>query len=73
MDKKEDIKYLLGKDLDSKVVDILDNRELDAETKKAFIELQSKFEATGNVLTDLEFKTEESEKRNKIRNAHNAG
>ncbi|KAL9558194.1 hypothetical protein MBANPS3_001014 [Mucor bainieri] len=73
MDKKEDIKYLLSKDFDSKVVDILDNRELDAETKKAFIELQSKAKACGNVLNDLEFKREESEKRNKIRNAHNTG
>ncbi|GAN08962.1 hypothetical protein MAM1_0234d08482 [Mucor ambiguus] len=73
MDKKEDIKYLLGKEFDSKVVDILDNRELDVETKKAFIELQSKSKACGSILTDLEFKTEESEKRNRIRNAQNAG
>lgn len=73
MDKKEDIKYLLSKDFDSKVVDILDSRELDAETKKAFIELQSKSKASDNVLTDLEFKTEESKKRNKIKNAHNTG
>ncbi|KAF1802522.1 hypothetical protein FB192DRAFT_1109428 [Mucor lusitanicus] len=72
MDKKEDIKYLLG-GFDSKVVDILDNRELDVETKKALVELQSKAKACGNVLNDLEFKTEESEKRNKIRNAHNTG
>jgi uncharacterized protein (DUF1499 family) len=73
MDKKEDINYLLSKDIDSKVVDILDNRELDAETSKAFIELQSKSEASNNILGDLEFKLHENKKRNKIRNAHNTG
>lgn len=73
MDKKEDINYLLSKDVDSKIVDILDNRELDAETNKAFIELQNKSEASDNILGDLEFKLHENKKRNKIRNAHNAG
>ncbi|CEP18940.1 hypothetical protein [Parasitella parasitica] len=73
MDKKEDVKYLLSKNIDSKVVDILDNRELDVETKKSLLELRSKSEACDNVIEDLEFKMEENKKINKIRDAHNAG
>ncbi|KAI8637944.1 hypothetical protein BD408DRAFT_352749 [Parasitella parasitica] len=73
MDKKEDINYLLSKNIDSKVVDILDNRELDAETKKSLLELSNRSEACENVIEDLEFKLQENKKINKIRDAHNVG
>lgn len=73
MDKQGDIEYLLGKEVDSSVVDILDNRELDAETKSFFDALQNKVEATDNIIQDLELKIQVNNNRNKIKNEHEAG
>jgi hypothetical protein len=73
MDKKEDIRYLLQKEIDEEVVDIMDNRELDAETKTALVKLENKSEAYENKLKDLEFKLQDYKKRNKIKNDHNSG
>jgi hypothetical protein len=73
MDKQEDIKYFLGKEIDTNVVDILDNRELDAETKSSLEALQSKVKVTENWIEDLELKVQANNNRNKIKNDHNAG
>lgn len=73
MDKKEDIKYLLNKDIDTKVVDLMDNRELDAETKNGLKAIESKSEAYESTLENLELKVHEYKKRNKIKNDHNSG
>lgn len=73
MDKKEDIKNLLNKEIDTRVVDLMDNLELDAETKNGLKSIESKSEAYGSTLENLELKVQEYKKRNKIRNDHNSG
>lgn len=73
MDKKEDIDYFLQKEVNSDVVDIIDNRELDPETKEMLNTIENKYEAYKSVLSNLEFKMQEYKKRNKIKRDHNAG
>ncbi|KAG2230634.1 hypothetical protein INT48_005902 [Thamnidium elegans] len=73
MDKKEDIKYLLQKEVNSDVVDMIDNRELDPEAKQVLNTVENKSEAYESVLSNLEFKIQEYKKRIKIKRDHNAG
>ncbi|KAI8069114.1 uncharacterized protein B0P05DRAFT_551606 [Gilbertella persicaria] len=73
MDKKEDVAYLLKKDVDHHVVDIMDNRELDVEAKSNLKSLTSKADVFGGALDDLEYKFQENKRRNKIRNDHQSG
>lgn len=73
MDKKEDIRYLLQKEIDVEVVDLMDNRELDPETKTTLNHIENKSEASEHTLSDLEFKVQEYKKRNKIKNDHHSG
>lgn len=73
MDKKEDIKFVLGREFDDRVVDVMDRRELDAETKDVLNTIENKSEAYESTLNNLEFKLQEYKKRNKIKNDHNSG
>lgn len=73
MDKKEDIKYLLQKEVNSDVVDMIDNRELDPETKQVLNTIENKYEAYQSVLSNLEFKMQDYKKRNRIKRDHDAG
>lgn len=73
MDKKTEIERLLLNEVDSDVVDIMDNREMDAEAKIKLQTLESQSESCGNILSDLEFKVLENRKRNKIGNDHRTG
>lgn len=73
MDKKEDIKYLLKKEIDTKVVDLMDNRELDAETRDVLKTIENKSLAYESTLENLELKVQDDKKRSKIKNDHNSG
>lgn len=73
MDKKEDIKFVLGREFDDRIIDVLDQRELDAETKDELSVIENKSEAYESILSNLEFRVQEYKKRNKIKNDHNAG
>ncbi|KAI7900036.1 uncharacterized protein BX663DRAFT_519398 [Cokeromyces recurvatus] len=73
MDKKEDIKHLLKTEFDPIIVDIMDNRELDIETKTSLVALETKSEACVNTLEKLELRLQDKAKRNKLRNDHLAG
>jgi hypothetical protein len=73
MDKKTEIERLIRNEVDSNVVDIMDNREMDAEAKIKLKALENRSESCGNILSDLEFKVQENKKRNKIGNDHRAG
>ena len=58
MDKKEDIGFLLkkGREIDEDVVELMDKRELDAETKENLKEIQMKTSAYGSMIENLEMK-----------------
>lgn len=73
MDKKEHIVTILGKKFDENIIDVLDEREMDAETKSELSVIENKSEAYEFTLSNLEFKLQEYKKRNKIKNDHNAG
>lgn len=72
-DKKEHIITVLGKKFDDKIIDVLDEREMDAETKDELSMIENKAEAYESTLSNMEFKLQEYKKRNKIKNEHNAG
>lgn len=73
MDRKEDIAYLLNKDVDHDVVDIMDNRDLDEEAKTLLRKLESRSDVCGSSLNQIECKFQENKKRNKIRNDYQNG
>lgn len=73
MDKKEDIQYLLQKEVGSNVIDMIDKRELDTETKQMLNTIIKKSEIQESMLSTLEFKIQEYKKRHKIKSDHLSG
>ncbi|KAI9361508.1 hypothetical protein BD770DRAFT_408646 [Pilaira anomala] len=73
MDKKEDIRYLLQKEVGTDVIDLIDKRELDTETKQMLNTIMKKSEIQESMLSSLEFKIQEYKKRNKIKSDHLSG